>query len=143
MKPAEWLSLVMVGAVMATCAVGLFWWAGGADGGADLARARTLCFALLSISPMFHALNCRSSSRSIFQLGLFTNRALWGAFLVGVVLQGLAVYVPALQPVFKTDDLPPTDLALVFGLSAVPLALGEIMKVFIRRRTRAAVAATG
>jgi P-type Ca2+ transporter type 2C len=130
----EWISLWGVGAVMAACAVAAFWFAGGPDGGADLARARTLVFAILSISPMFHALSCRSPTQSIFQLGLFTNRPLWGAFAVGVLLQGLAVYVPALQPVFKTANLPLSDVAWVLALAAVPLVIVEVVKIFLRRR---------
>ena len=133
----EWISLWAVGAVMATCSVAAFYFAGGPDGGADLARARTLTFAVLSISPMFHALSCRSPTQSIFQLGLFTNRALWGAFAVGVLLQGLAVYVPALHPVFKTANLPLSDVAWVLALSAVPLVIVEVVKIFLRRREAA------
>ena len=94
-------------------------------------------FAVLSISPMFHALSCRSPTQSIFQLGLFTNRALWGAFAVGVLLQGLAVYVPALHPVFKTANLPLSDVAWVLALSAVPLVIVEVVKIFLRRREAA------
>jgi Ca2+-transporting ATPase len=83
---------------------------------------------------MFHAFNCRSKMRSIFDLGLFTNRAIWGAFGVGVVLQALAIYVPALNPVFKTEPLGVTDLVVVFGLSLVMLVGGELLKVWARRR---------
>jgi Ca2+-transporting ATPase len=96
MAGPEWSALAVVGLVMAVAALGAFYLVshGVAHPPEQLARARTLCFAILSISPMFHALNCRSQTRSIFQLGLFTNRAIWGAIAIGVFLQGLAVYVP-------------------------------------------------
>ena len=139
MVRSEWLSLTGVGALMAVAALFVFWWAGGGDhaGHADpaaLARARALCFTLLSISPMFHALNCRSETRSIFDLGMFTNRAVWGAFGVGVVLQALALYVPFLNPVFKTEPLGLDDVIAVLLLSMVMLAGGEVLKIFLRRR---------
>jgi Ca2+-transporting ATPase len=142
MAKREWLSLLGVGTVMATCSLYLFWAAGGADGGEEVARARALAFTVLSISPMFHALNCRSQTRSIFQLGLFTNRAIWGAAAIGVALQALALYIPSLNPVFKTVPLAGDDLLLVLGLAAIPLVLGETIKLFLRAGGRAAEART-
>jgi Ca2+-transporting ATPase len=93
---------------------------------------------VLAIAPMFHAFNCRSASASVFKLGLFTNRPLWGAILVGLGLQALAVYVPALHPVFKTTNLSGRDAGVVVALSAAMLVLGELVKVFVRlRKSRA------
>jgi P-type Ca2+ transporter type 2C len=131
----EWATLAGLGAVMAAAALWVFWWAGGCKDCSveELARARTLAFSVLAISPMFHALNCRSSTRSIFELGLFSNRAIWGAFGIGVLLQALAVYVRVLEPVFKTAPLGGVDLAVVVGLSAIPLVLGELSKAALRR----------
>jgi len=139
MAGPEWSALAVVGLVMAVAALGAFYLVshGVAHPPEQLARARTLCFAILSISPMFHALNCRSQTRSIFQLGLFTNRAIWGAIAIGVFLQGLAVYVPALHPVFKTVALSAGDIILVLVLSAIPLVLGEAYKAWRRARLAA------
>jgi Ca2+-transporting ATPase len=139
MKKREWWSMAGVGIVMALGALWIFEFAlptGKASGGSeeDLARARTLAFSVLALSPMFHALNCRSETRSIFQIGLFTNMALWGAIVVGVGLQALAIYVGALAPVFKTAPLVARDLGLVALVSAIPLLIGETIKLFIRRR---------
>jgi Ca2+-transporting ATPase len=139
MPTSSWISLAVVGAIMAAASLWAFAWAGGpkTTDPAALARARTLAFAVLAIAPMFHAFNCRSASASIFKLGFFTNRALWGAILVGLGLQALAVYIPALHPVFKTTNLSGRDLAVVLALSAAMLVLGEVVKVFVRARRRA------
>jgi Ca2+-transporting ATPase len=138
MDRRAWLALAGIGAVMAATALWVFWWAGGghhADPVA-LARARTLCFAVLAIGPMFHALNCRSETRSIFYLGIFGNTAVWGAFAVGVILQALAIYVPFLNPVFKTESLGVVDVLVIVALSIVPLVLGELAKIWLRARAR-------
>ena len=139
MTPFSWLTLLIVGAIMAAASLWVFAWAGGpkATDPATLARARTLAFAVLAIAPMFHAFNCRSASASIFKLGFFTNRPLWGAILVGLGLQALAVYIPALHPVFKTTNLPGRDVGVVVALSAAILVLGEVVKIFVRARRRA------
>jgi P-type Ca2+ transporter type 2C len=135
---SEWMGLAAVGVVMAVTALFIFHWAGGGtplhSDPTALARARALCFAVLSISPMFHALNCRSETRSIFELGLFSNRAIWGAFAIGVALVAMALYVPALNPIFKTEPLSLGDVGVVVALSVVPLVGGEILKIFLRRR---------
>jgi Ca2+-transporting ATPase len=91
---------------------------------------------------MFHALNCRSETRSIFELGIFSNRAIWGAFAIGVALVAMALYVPALNPIFKTEPLDLRDIIVVVILSIVPLVGGEVLKVFLRRRTSVAAGPT-
>jgi P-type Ca2+ transporter type 2C len=138
MPAFSWLSLAVVGAIMALAALWVFAWAGGArtNDPTALARARTLAFSVLAIAPMFHAFNCRSRTASILTLGFFTNRPLWGAILVGLGLQSLAIFVPALHPVFKTASLSGHDLGVVVALSASMLLLGEAVKVFIRVRQR-------
>jgi len=129
--------IVLVGAVMAAAAL----WAFHAqapelrEASHDaLSRARTMAFTILSLSPMFHAFNCRSARVSNFMLGWFTNRALWGAALCGVVLQALAVFVPPLHPLFRTAGLSPDLIGLVVVLSAAPLVIGEIYKLLLRAR---------
>jgi Ca2+-transporting ATPase len=141
MTPRGWLSLLAVGMVMAAGSLGLFWWAGGAGGEASaeaLARARTLAFTVLAISPMFHAFNCRSQTRSVLQMGLFTNKPLWGAVAIGVGLETLAIYVPGLWPVFKTTALDGRDVLIALAVSAVPLVVGELLKIALRARAKTA-----
>jgi Ca2+-transporting ATPase len=133
-----WINLFLVGAVMAAGSLWIFAWAGGmkTTDPATLARARTLAFAVLAIAPMFHAFNCRSNTASIFKLGFFTNRPIWGAILVGVGLQALAVYVPALHPVFRTTNLGARDLGVAFAVSSSILVLGELVKIYLRARKK-------
>jgi Ca2+-transporting ATPase len=143
MPRGDWLAVLWVGAVMGALALGAFWVA-VPDGGAALgeaapalARARTLTFGVLSLAPMFHALDCRSRTRSILSLGLFSNRALVLAIGIGVALVAVATYAPGVEHVFKTTPLGPADVGLVLALSTVPLVLGEILKA-VRRARRSA-----
>jgi Ca2+-transporting ATPase len=95
----------------------------------DLAHARAMVFCILSIGPLAHAFNCRSERRSLFAIGVFSNRALWGAVVTGVLLQAVTIYVPPLRPVFKTAPLTANDLLWVFGMSLVPFVGGELVKL--------------
>ena len=91
-------------------------------------------FAILSIGPLAHSFNCRSERRSLFSIGVFTNRALWGAVLTGLVLQAITIYVPPLRPIFKTAPLDGIDVAWVMGMSLVPFVLMELVKLALPRK---------
>jgi Ca2+-transporting ATPase len=134
----EYLQMVAVGAVMAVTALYAFWHflpdPKHAQNAAELAHARAIVFAILSIGPLAHSFNCRSETRSLFSIGVFTNRALWGAVLTGLVLQAITVYVPPLRPLFKTAPLGGTDVAWVMAMSLVPFVLGELVKLGLPRK---------
>jgi Ca2+-transporting ATPase len=134
----EYLVILAVGAVMAATALWAFYHfmpnphhAATAD---QLAHARAVVFVILSVGPLAHAFNCRSATRSLFSLGVFSNLALWGAVLTGVALQAVTIYVPPLRPVFKTAPLGGVELAWALGLSLVPFVVGELVKLVLPRR---------
>jgi Ca2+-transporting ATPase len=133
----EYGDIVLVGAVMAATALFAFHLAlpdpAHAGSSVELAHARAMVFCILSIGPLVHAFNCRNERRSLFSIGVFSNRALWGAVLTGVLLQMVTIYVPALRPFFKTAPLDGHDMAWVLGLSLVPFVLVELIK-FVRRQ---------
>ena len=99
--------------------------------------ARTMAFATMSLSQLFHAFNLRSTMRSLFQLGLLTNRYLVGAWTASTALQLAVLMVPALRPVFDTVALTTSEWATVWGLSASTIVFGEIVKAATRLRARA------
>ncbi|MEW6102021.1 MAG: calcium-transporting P-type ATPase, PMR1-type [Candidatus Omnitrophota bacterium] len=93
-----------------------------------IARARTAAFIVLACSQLFHSFNCRSTSESLFKLGIFTNKKLILATFVSFLLQMAAVYVPFLQKVFKTEPLGLFDWVLVIAISSFPLWAMELVK---------------
>jgi Ca2+-transporting ATPase len=99
----------------------------------SLGRARTAAFIVLSVSQLFHALNCRSFTGSLFSIGVFTNRKLIAANLVSFSLQVAVVYLPFAQKIFKTESLSAHDWALVIAISSFPLWAMEAVKLLNRR----------
>ncbi len=135
----EYLQMLGIGAVMGiTALIAFHHFMGGdphsATSPEELAHARAIVFSILSVGPLLHAFNCRSERRSLFEIGVFTNRALWGAVVTGIILQAVTVYVPPLRPIFKTAPLDGHDLLWVFGMSLVPFVGGELVKLVLRRR---------
>jgi Ca2+-transporting ATPase len=129
----EYAQMVLIGAVMAVTAILAFRHAlpdpRHAASPAELAHARAIVFCILSAGPLAHAFNCRSEQRSLFAIGVFSNRALWGAVVTGLMLQAVTIYVPPLRPVFKTAPLTAHDLMWVLGMSLVPFVGGEMVKL--------------
>jgi P-type Ca2+ transporter type 2C len=73
--------------------------------GGDLELARTMAFCTLVFSQLFHVLDCKSETRGIFQVGIFSNPYLVGAICISISMQLAAVYLPFMQPIFKTIPL--------------------------------------
>jgi Ca2+-transporting ATPase len=99
-----------------------------------LTHAQTMAFVVLSVSQLIHSLNMRHPHKSIFQIGLFTNKWLIASVLFGIFLQDVVITVPFLRDVFKVFDLNTKDWLFVGLLSVVPLVVNEIVKIFIRMK---------
>jgi len=96
--------------------------------------ARTMAFMVLVMCQLFFSLAVRSSSKSIFQIGIFSNKYLIGAILLGIFLQLIVIEIPVMQRAFHLQmlDLQGWIIAILLGL--VPLLVSEIFKIFIRLR---------
>lgn len=90
---------------------------------------QTMSFMVLSISQLFHALNLRSRTHSIFQVGLFTNHWLLLTILGGIIIQFIGAQTPLFHTILKTAPLSIGQWSLVFGLSLIVIVVNEISKL--------------
>ncbi|WP_150846059.1 MULTISPECIES: HAD-IC family P-type ATPase [unclassified Clostridium] len=97
-----------------------------------LMHAQTIAFVVLSGTQLIHALNMRSSDKSIFKIGLFSNMYLIYAMIVGISLQMAVIYIPPIARMFNVIPLTLADWGLVIVLSLIPLVINEIIKLFIK-----------
>jgi len=93
----------------------------------DLAKARTLALSTAVLCEMFVVLSCRSREKSIFEIGLFTNKYVIGAVLITIILQLAAIYTP-LAAIFGFVQLPLKELLLIVLVSAPIFIFFETMK---------------
>jgi Ca2+-transporting ATPase len=98
-----------------------------------LEMARTAALATLACSQLFHAFNCRSMRESIFKLKFSTNPQLVVAVVGSFLLQMAVIYLPFLQPIFKTRTLSLLDLGAIMVFSTLPLWIMELVKALNRR----------
>ncbi len=97
------------------------------------AHWQSMVFTVLTLSQMGHVLAIRSEQDSFFVQGPFSNLPLLGATLLTFGMQMAVLYVPVLQPIFKTEALRPDELILCLLLSSVVFVAVEIEK-WLRRR---------
>lgn len=95
----------------------------------SLMHAQTMAFMVMSISQLIHSLNLRSMNKSIFKVGLFTNKPLISSILVGILLQSIILFTPALRDIFKVYLLSSYDWMWIIILSLMPLLLNEAAKL--------------
>ncbi|MCH8003970.1 MAG: cation transporting ATPase C-terminal domain-containing protein, partial [Nanoarchaeota archaeon] len=98
-----------------------------------LAYAQTVALCTLVISQMFNVLNCRSEFNSLFKIGIFTNMKLWGAILVSVIMQIIAVQTPFFNTFLKTVPLTLMDWLYVVLISSSVFVIVEIYKFVVKR----------
>ena len=97
--------------------------------GVSLETGRTMAFAVLAFSQLVHAYNVRSSKHSVLIHHPFQNKKLVLATLGSALLMVLVLNIPVLASIFKLTQLDGVHIAIVAGLSLVPLAVVELMKL--------------
>lgn len=139
MNMRDALGILLVGVVMGGLALSLFMLPEhvpelfeGLEREAALDQARTMAFTLLALSPLFHAHSCRSPRASVFTLGWFSNRWLWGAITASALIH-MTTFLPALAPVFRTQPMSAAQWGVVLLVAAAPLPMVEVLKAAERR----------
>ncbi|MCA9165492.1 MAG: cation-transporting P-type ATPase, partial [Planctomycetales bacterium] len=122
-----WIGLLM-GVV--SLAMGYFQWQTDAE---STRQWRTLVFTVLTLSQMGNALAIRTSTDSLFRVGLLSNKAMLGSVLLTFSLQMMVVYLPPLQDVFHTAPLSLWELGVCLLLSTVVFWAVELQKLWLRR----------
>jgi Ca2+-transporting ATPase len=131
-----WQHTLWVGLFIAGLCLGVQAWAlaGGTGGPADgFPHWQTMVFTVLTLAQMAHVLAIRSETESLVTQGLLSNRPLLYAVASTLVLQLATIYVPWLQPVFRTAPLSGPELALCFACAGAVFGAVEVEKAWRRR----------
>ncbi|KOC61582.1 Calcium-transporting ATPase type 2C member 1 [Habropoda laboriosa] len=101
--------------------------------GGNTARDTTMTFTCFVFFDMFNALSCRSQTKSIFTIGLWSNKMFLVAVTLSVIGQMLVIYFPPLQRIFQTEALSAKDILFLVALTSSVFVISEIKK-FIERQ---------
>lgn len=99
------------------------------------ATASTMAFATLTLARLFHGFNCRTE-RSIFKVGFTSNVYSIGAFVLGVLLLSLVLFVPALHTLFSVENIGAYQILSILGLAVVPTVVIQIIKVIFEHNNK-------
>ena len=91
---------VLVGLLLCAAAFGLYEWELTHEDSID--KARTAAVNVFMVGQAFYLLNCRSLTRSMFALGLFSNPWVWAGIASILVAQAAFNYLPAMNWLFHT-----------------------------------------
>ena len=95
--------ILIVGALLLVGSFGLFEWE--LMHGASAAEARTVAVNVFVMVELFYLFNCRSLTKSIFHVGLFSNLWVYGGVTTMLILQGLFTYLPAMNRMFQSAPI--------------------------------------
>jgi len=119
------------GSLMAIIGIPLFAWTYFRT--SNLLYAQTMIFFWMTLFEMFRAFPCRSERKTSFELGFTTNKYLLYGIFSSILITLLIIYVPALQPLFKTTPLKPTDLLIAAFLSITSLIVIDLGKTIANK----------
>ena len=106
-------------------------------------QAQTRAFAVFILFQLFNVINCRSVDRSIFQLGLFNNKAITISFAISAafllfMVQGASLTIPfigiPMGDLLSVVSLEPIDWAILFATASSVFLIDELRKLIMRSR---------
>jgi magnesium-transporting ATPase (P-type) len=95
---------------------------------ASLAEARTAVVNAIVMVEAFYLLNCRSLTRSVFAVGLFSN--LWVILGIGLIIavQLLFTYAPVMNRLFHSAPIPGESWVRIVVVAAIAFGAVELEK---------------
>ncbi len=123
-----WQHMIWVGLLMA--ALTLFTQAWALHTGH--AHWQTMVFTVLTLSQLAHVLAIRSERESLFAIGFLSNPWMAATIIGTFLLQMATIYVPVLNPVFKTEPLDLGELLLCLALCSIVFVAVETEKWLAR-----------
>ena len=96
-------------------------------------KLRTMLFATLIITQWFSAQNCRSPTKSAFEMGILKNRVLLVVYVIDILLVALLFLIPPLSALFELSYIAPLEWIFMTGLSSIVFIIEEIRKSLAKR----------
>jgi len=99
--------------------------------GTSIEKARTGAFVVLAFCQLFNSLNMRSLKKSLFSIGVFSNKVLNIGLLVSSVLIVVLIYFPFFHNIFGFAPLNIIEFLILVLASSLVFVFGEGYKAFV------------
>jgi len=117
---------LLSGFLMGAIASGTYFWL--LASGSDEFAARSIIMLLMVLLENFHALNCRSESRSIFRVPLKNNYYLIAGILAAQGIHIAAMTTPFMQDLLRIGPVSPRTWAVLLALASILVVGVEAFK---------------
>ena len=125
--------LLIVGFWMLVCAFGLFKYE-IAFLGASEAEARTVAVNVFVMVELFYLFNCRSLTKSVFEVGFFSNPWVFAGAAAMILLQLLFTYTPFMNTAFNSAPIGAGSWLRILAAGFMVTLIVGIEKGIVRRR---------
>jgi Ca2+-transporting ATPase len=126
---AEWTEIIWVGLLESIVLLSMYWLL---LKNYDEDYSRSLLFSGLVISQLLRSLGARSTMRTFWEVGVFSNPWLIGVVFLTGFLQISLHYIPLAQEVFKITSLSLNDILLTLPFALVSITVIEMRKIIKR-----------
>jgi len=118
--------IILVGTLLLIGAFGLFQWE--LAQGASLDEARTVAVNVFIVMELFYLFNCRSLTKSVFQLGFFSNIWVFVGVAAMLLIQMVYTYVPVMNQLFHSTAIGLGSWARIMLAGAIGFLIVEVEK---------------
>ncbi len=125
------IRVLYVGLLLLVLAFGAFWYL--TQQGTPMEQARSVAVNIFVFGEMFYLFTCRSMTRSMFALGVFSNGWLIFGVSVMTLLQLLFTYAPFMNTIFESAPLGVAHWVMILAASTVIYTAVELEK-YIKRK---------
>lgn len=123
------INIIYQGILQAGITLGMYYYALSAFG---TETAITMAFLVLGLIQLFHVLNVRSATKTLFRKGFFSNIFLFGALAFAGLMQVSVVIIPGLNKIFRTVPLTGTQWLITIFSAMMIIPLVELAKLIVK-----------
>jgi len=103
----------------------------------NITYTQSVVFLGLGVTTLSYTFSIHNLRKPMWEIRFWENKYLIGSYLIGVVLLAVAIYLPPLQFILKTQSLGLLEWFVALGISILDITLIEIIKwLFIKRKKR-------
>jgi Ca2+-transporting ATPase len=124
--------ILIVGGLLVAGAFGLFEWE--LIAGHSKETARTVAVNVFVMVQTFYLFKCRSLTRSVLQIGLFSNPWVWLGVVTMLILQLFFTYLPGMNWIFHTAPISAGAWFRIVLVAVIVFLAVSIEKLFVRKR---------
>jgi sodium/potassium-transporting ATPase subunit alpha len=96
-------------------------------------QATTACLTAIIITQIGNVFACRSSKESVFRLGMFTNKLIFGGIAFEILLQLFIVYHPFGNKIFSTHPISLNTWLILLPFALLLFSAEEVRKFIAQK----------